>query len=686
MADLALSYTVWPVFVSFFGEEPAIALKIFKTIYAEIRRREVLRVSAVYAVGAWLVLQVAEVITEPLGLPDWIMPALIIAAVVGFPVVFFLAWVIRIEPEGLIFDLPLWQGDSGNPVEQKTDFVVVAAVTSLLVIGGYAVGARIFRDIPTTRPMLASAEAPPNSIAVLAFENFGLPGSEHFASGLAAEILNMLASLRELNVAARTSSFQFRDKQIGIREIAQNLSVRYVLEGNVSQAGDEIKVTAQLINGSDGYREWGKTYDRRLEDIFDIQEEIAAGVVNELKIALSVDSEERLQKKPTENIDAYVFYLQGRERLYSPPDIDVLAAASELFRNALEIDPKFSRAHAGVCEAHLSLYELSNDVTHFDQAESACEKAAKLDPELSSEIHIALGVLYRNRGWYDRAENELDQAIALAPSAVDAYIELGQIHLAEGDDEAAEATFLRAVDLKKHYWRANNVLGNFYYRTKRYSEAIRYFEVAHRLTPGSASNFSDLGAAYWMHGDAEKARVAWDRALELKPTRLGYTNKGLVYYYAGQFADAVDMQLKALEIAPDDHRLWGRLAESYRFVPGKEAESQEAYVKAAGLAETKLNINAKDWVTMGLLGLYYAHLNQIDRALRLAGKSVEISQRNPEALYYLALTRLKGGDQTGAIDLLAEAVALDEQYRQFIVSDPDLQPIKDERFAQLLEP
>ena len=188
-----------------------------------------------------------------------------------------------------------------------------------------------------------------------------------------------------------------------------------------------------------------------------------------------------------------------------------------------------------------------------------------------------------------------------------------------------------------------------------------------------------------MLGESDKAREAYDRSLELKPSRQGYTNMGSRYYYAGQFNDAVESQLKALEYAPDDHRVWGRLAESYRFVPGGEEESQRAYGRAAELAEENLAINENDWKTMGLLGLYYSHLNRAEDARNLVSRSVSMSKRASEALYYQALTRLKLGDQNGALDSLEEAVLSDEQYAQFVDSDPDLQLLRNsERLRSLL--
>lgn len=646
-----------------------------------------LRVVAIYAVTAWIVLQVAQTVLDPLGFPAWSMRALIVAAIIGFPVSFLIAWIIDIRPDGLIFDLPLWVGDSHHPRPHKKTDLIYAAVLGALVIGGtYYLVNELVGDV-VQEPSAELVQAPPsNSIGVLAFANFSV-GEEvdYFAAGLADEILNLLVEVSELNVASRTSSFQFRGQQLDIRKIAELLNVRYVLEGSARKDGERIRVVAQLTDGSSGYHDWSDTYERPLHDIFSIQEEIAAAVVNELKIALSVDSAEKLQRRATEDVDAYVYYLEGRGRLRSSLDADVMETASQLFSKALAIDPEFSRAYAGLCEAHLRLSDITNVMENFQIAEDACNKASELDPELNFETMLSLGKLYHYRGWYERAEEQLNAAIDIDPTAVDAYIELGEIRGAREDRENAEKYLLRAVELKRNYWRAHESLGSFYYRTERYAEAAEAYEMTTSLAPDVASSFGAMGAVYWMLGDMTKSKAAYEESLRLKPSRQGYTNLGLKYYYAGQFDDAVKMQLKALEYAPDDHRVWGRLAESYRFTEGGEAKEREAYEQAAIHGETKLSVNSEDWKTAGLLGLYYAHLGRHDDAMRLITRSLEISKRNSEALYFLALAHLVNDDQDAALDALEESVATDPKYAQFIATDPDLQALKDnERIRKLM--
>lgn len=645
-------------------------------------------------------LQVAGLTFEPLGLPEGGVRLLIIISIAGFPAVVFLAWILDVKSQGVMFDLPLWQVEGAVTRQQKKASRPLTMFLCLLVIVG-TWGLVIFLDdrLQTTEIKVASlqsqyeaesnameADFPANSIAVLAFENFdGLPESDYFADGLAEEILNHLSGIRELNVAARSSSFRFRGKQVDVREVAQLLNVGHVLEGSVRREGNRVRINAQLIDGKEGFNAWSKSYDRNLDDVFAIQREIAFAVVNELKIALSVDSKNRLQHTQSENIDAYIFYLQGLEKLRSSQDAERINTANKLFNQALNIDHTFSRAYAGICEANLALYEITNGVDDFTNAEIACEKAQNLNTDTNSEVKVALGRLYRVRGLYQKAEDILLEAIAISPAEVDVYIELGEIHSAQNKFDKAEASFLRAIDLKRNYWKAYEALAHFYYTKERYSDSAKTYDIVARLTPDSSKGYLGKGSAYWMLGDTKQALQAYERSLELNPSRQAYTNLGMFYYYAGQFEQAVAMQLKALEFAETDHRIWGRLAESYRFIPAQESESQYAYKRAAELARDNLHINKEDWHTRAILGLYLVHLGEKTEGVNLLEEAIEQSKRNPEILYFKALAVLQEDDTEQAVALLHEAVTLEQYYQQFIALDPDLKRLQNlPRFMSLM--
>ncbi|MEM1232399.1 MAG: tetratricopeptide repeat protein, partial [Pseudomonadota bacterium] len=645
--------------------------------------------------AAWLILQFAEVTFEPFGIPDWSMRALVIAAIAGVPVTFALAWVIDVRPEGLIFDLPLWTaGGARARPPKRSDWVYAALLAGSLTWGAFLAADLLLDDLvqvdstplSETGVDRSRAQAPANSIAVLAFENFdGRSESDYFAAGLAEEILNLLAARPELRVAARTSSFRFQGERLDIREVAALLGVRHVLEGSVRRSGDRIRVTAQLIDGNRGYHDWSKTYDRELADIFALQDELAAAVVNELSLALAIEPGEPAQR-PTGNVEAYVFYLEGRGRLRASLDADVNRAAATLFRNALAIDPGFARAWSGLCQAQLQLYSIGRNGDDFTAAKDACERAAELDGAQAAEVALALGKLYRYRGQLDTAEQYLERAMAAEPSEPDAYIEMGEIRDRQQQQEDAERFFRRAVDLKRNYWAAHSALGMFYFRGGRYQDSADAFEVATRLAPDVASAFAGKGAAYALLGERSLSRAAYDASLALKPSRQAYTNMGLRYYYDGLFVDAADMQRRALEYAPEDHRVWGRLAESLRFVDGADQEADDAYATAARHAQAMLKVNDQDWETTGLLGIYLVHLGRLAEAQTLVERAVALSDRAPAALYFQALVLQQSEDSDGTLRALEAAIAADPGYRDIVAEDPDLAELATTaRFRALLE-
>jgi TolB-like protein/Tfp pilus assembly protein PilF len=503
--------------------------RLINQLAREMRRRKVFRVVAIYAVAAWVILQLAEIVFEPMGYPDWALRGLIISAIVGFPVAFILAWVIDIKPEGLIFDLPLFSSNEDAPRQRRTSDLIFASLLIAILAGGsyYLVDLLVEDTSQVERTEAVDVAQEGNSIAVLAFENFdGDSETDYFGAGLADEILHVLAGIPELNVSSRTSSFQFRGKRMDIRDVAERLGVKNVLEGSARQQGNKIRVGAKLVDGSNGFNKWVKQYERSLDDIFSIQQEIAESVVDELKIVLSIDSIKRLDRQVTSSTDAYVEYLQGVGRLRSSLDADVMREASQYFQHSVTIDPEFARAYAGICEVHLRLYEISKGVADFELAETACEKSSALDPGLNSEIHLALGKLYGYRGWFDRAEEQLNKAISLIPDSADAHIELSRIRVGQGQSESAERLLLKAQSMKSRYWATHEALASFYYRNDQYDDAVREYEKAIKLAPEVATSHAGMGAAFWMMGKHEKAIEAYQASLDIKPSRQALTNIG----------------------------------------------------------------------------------------------------------------------------------------------------------------
>src|SRR5438876_5220826 len=310
---------------------------------------------------------------------------------------------------------------------------------------------------PAKEPVgLSSAvrEVPEKSIAVLAFVNMSNdPENEFFSDGIAEEIINALTKVKALRVASRTSSFAFKGRNDDIGEIGRKLKVNTVLEGSVRKAGDKLRVTAQLINVADGYHLWSERYDRQLEDVFEIQDQIAENIVRALRVVLGEDEKRAIEKTPTENVQAYEYYLRGRQAQHQMRG-STMQYARRMFDRAIEIDPNFARAHAGIADCCSLLYtywDASN--ANLEAADASSGKALELDPA-SAEAHTSRGVALTLRRDYPGARREFDLALSLNPMLYEAHYFYGRACFIEGKLEEAVSHYRDAWRVRPEDYQA----------------------------------------------------------------------------------------------------------------------------------------------------------------------------------------------------------------------------------------
>ena len=373
-------------------------LKPLTDLSRELKRRHVYPVIAAYGFVAWFVLQLGEVTFEPLGLPDWAMVALIIVVILGFPVALVLSWLFDISATGIIRD------SDTRVAEDEID------------------------DTP--------------SIAVLPFADMSPDKDQgYFCEGVAEEILNALTKIERLHVAARMSSFQFREGEGDIRQIGKSLGVKAILEGSVRKSGDQLRVTAQLIKVADGYHLWSRTFDQELKNIFAIQDEIATCIAQSL-----LDTLTPVKTTASRDVRAYEHYLRGRQffNRFRKKDIEF---ARQMFRQALDIDPEFALAWAGYadCFSFLMMYADPRD-SYCQEASDASEKALELGPELA-EAHASRGLAFLISENFDQAEAEFETALELNPSLFEAYYYFGRTLFHRGDLQLAAELFAKAAEV-----------------------------------------------------------------------------------------------------------------------------------------------------------------------------------------------------------------------------------------------
>lgn len=644
------------------------------SLWAELQRRNVFRVGVAYTVVTWILIQVADVILSTFDAPGWVMQTFVSLLILGFPIAVVLAWVYELTPSGLKrSDDVLRQASIHWLTGRRLD----GAIISLLVI---AVVFLIYENY-VSKGLAGLQEAEPVTVAVLPFENHSADvGDEYFADGLADELLSALGRIHEIKVASRTASFYFKDKDVDVDTIASTLMVGNVLSGSFRRDGEHIRVTAALDDTETDEMLWSETYDKRLEAILDIQSDIAQSVAAAVVPVLSPESQSQIEARPTENAEAYQYYLRGRDYLRQPAEEATLASAVELFGRAIDLDRRFGHAYAGLCEAHLGAYEFTMQTVSFAMAEGACHRALTLDESLW-EVHVALGNLYRTNGQPDSAILELQSAIDAQPNAVSPYLALAEIYAQQNRLDLAESTFRRAEEVEGGYWGVHRAFGNFLLDLSRFDEAIERHIKVTELVPDSGIGYDNLGNSYLQIGELDKAENAFNASP--LPSRWTYMNRGLVYSHRGEFPKAVEDQKRAIELAPQVHASWGFLGDAYRFIQGEEKKANDAYVHAIELAEQQLVINPTNWRSVGQLGMYYAYAGRHDEAVAQIEKLLENST-DSTAYYFATRARLQMGDMEGAYESLQRTIEAGWP-RAYLANDPNIAALRGEPgYAALL--
>jgi len=406
------------------------------SLFQELKRRNVIRVG--YVVTAWLLLQIADVIINNIGAPGWVFQVILLVMGLGFPLAVVFAWAYEMTPEGIKKEAEVDRSTSiTKTTGRKIDLVIIGVLVAALAYfafdrfgaGGAEESTHTADEVLSVTASGEEEAAPDKSIAVLPFVNMSSdPEQEYFSDGIAEELLNVLAQFPKLRVAARTSSFQFKGENLDIGKIAKTLHVAHVLEGSVRKSGTRLRITAQLIKADDGYHLWSETYDRDMDDIFAIQDEIAAAISEALKAELDLGSDGAGSARPAvfqaANTQAYELYLRGR-RLIHNRGRESLEDAVRYLERALRLDANFAPAHAQLAIATAMLLESPTSYGNLSLAEVKrraqphLDKAMELAPGLA-EAHAAMGLMGLNTGDPRATVRHTRKALEINPSDADA--------------------------------------------------------------------------------------------------------------------------------------------------------------------------------------------------------------------------------------------------------------------------
>ncbi len=587
------------------------------SLFSELKRRNVIRVAVLYGVVSWLILQVSDIAMPALGLPEWSITLVLYFLAIGFPIALIFAWAFELTPDGLKRTKEVDPNASVTPVTgQKINHLIIGLLSVALVFvvihsyvldddGDPGEGPAAAAGAPSSP---AGREAGPDaldpaarpvltSIAVLPFDDMSpAKDQEYFTDGISEELLNLLAKIPDFKVAGRTSSFAFKGKHDDLRIIGEKLGVATILEGSVRKQEDQIRVTAQLIKVDDGFHLWSETYDRRLDDVFAIQDEIATEVVSALKQTLLGEEDRAVlaSVRTTSNTEAYASYLRGRHMIKDRTSEGLYKALRE-FRHATEVDPDFAPAWAGMANAYslLGNYDIRPNDEVLPLAREAVDRALSIDPGLG-EAWAAMGLLRMEA--LDPVEEQLaalEKAVELSPSDATARMWLASAMTSSGRAEEGlvvlreaygidplNPTLLFNLAIREAFdghWEESSGFASELedvrpdwdgtYRLKMQLanargdpvEEMRWAKRALELDPDNVSTLMQIADRYVDFGDWDRARDYADRAREVNPLAGNAIALQADYrFYGGDAEGAWGLVNRTMDKIPTDSDLLGQ--------------------------------------------------------------------------------------------------------------------------------
>ena len=484
-----------------------------RSFLEDLKQRKLVQWALAYLGGAWLIVQVLGELRDTFAWPPIIVQAAVVLLAVGFLGAIVLAW---------------YHGEKGAQRVSGVELLMLAGIltlagASIAWVQGWSENVAL-EDAPREEANAPSAPVvEQGSIAVLPFVNMSSDTEqEYFSDGLTEELLNVLAQLPELRVAARTSAFAFKGKDVSVDSVGRALRVAHVLEGSVRKSGDQVRITAQLIDARTGFHLWSRTYDRSLKDIFAVQDEISRAIVDALRLQLAVPGGTSLVRARTTDPEAYTLYLRGRYA-WNKRTPEGLQQAVQYFLRATERDPQFAAAFSGLADSYLSLtdYGLLSPAEGLPKVRAAAERALALDSTLA-EAHNSLAHLYLHDWKWDAAEREFRRALSLDPGYAPTYHWYSLALTAVGRLNEAVETMVQAQRLDPLSLRMNADLGMAFYAARQYDRAIEQEKKTLELEPNLPVAHWIMGMAYEQKGMYGQAAEAFRQALAIRPGNPNY--------------------------------------------------------------------------------------------------------------------------------------------------------------------
>ena len=538
------------------------------------------------------------------------------------------------------------------PRPRGTRYLIGSAAAVVLLLLGFLIAPVVRQQ--WNRRFTGAPLPQKKNLAVLPFEVLGEdPGARAFAQGLAETLNAQLAHLSDNYPVQVIPPSEMRAQHVSSVEQARiGLGANLVLEGSLERSGTRMRISYHLVDSRTRQQLRGDTVTAPAADPFAVEDHVVQSVLRSLDLELGSKDRQALAAYGTSEPAAYDYYLRGRGYLMEYQKQENVDSAIEVFKRALERDPNYALAYAGLGESYWRKFQATHAGEWVTRALEACQKAAG-----ESEGAICLGYLHNETGKYEQAVSEFQRGLEADRTSDDAYRGLAYAYEHLGKTAEAEQTHRRAIAVRPQYWAGYNWLGAFLFRHGRFPEAVEMFQQVTALAPDSFRGYMNLGGAYTALGRFDEALPALEKSVSLRPSAAAYSNLGLVYFYLRRFGDAARAQEQALKLDDHDYLMWGNLAESYYWSPGEREKAAAAYRRALVLAEERLKINPREAAALGQVALCNAMLGNAAAAEQSLQRALDLAPADPDLQLKGAMIESKFGHPDRATVFLEKALA-----------------------------
>jgi eukaryotic-like serine/threonine-protein kinase len=492
-------------------------------------------------------------------------------------------------------------------------------------------------------------------LAVLPFANHSKqPGDAAIAAAMRDVLIADLGGHPGLNVLSKAAVGEAPLDRTDLKKLSRDLGATHVVDGSLQRSGNALRVTVSLVRGDSGYVVWSDSYSAPEQEVFSLQERVAAGVGSAQPIGTSGVQAPR-DVGASRDLEALTQYGQAVGFIERPDITGNLERAAQLLRAAVKRDPGFALAWARLGEAYWATYQQTLDPKWASEAATATHEAQRIDSRQPG-VWISLAMIHHGTGRHEEAIGELRQALKLQPHSDDAHRLLGQVYRDTGRPEEAVGHLRKAIELRPNYWRNYNMLGGLYYATGNTKDAIEAFTRVTELQPDNARGFHNLGTVYYTMDDHVNALKYYERAIAIGPMADTYSNMGTIHYDEGRYEAAAEVFKEAVRLAPNDGLLYGNLGDAYTRL-NDAAAARRAYEEAVRLDIQALKVNPNDAIAVARVALREAKLGRRQDADRDVARALMLNPNSAEVLYHCAVVRALNGNADAALDLLAQAVA-----------------------------